>query len=172
MSLCAGIPQQYRGRLLLEGEQIAQAYLDSNLFGNIGDPLQLKKCCFFTKNIGNLCYEIQPRKLESYFHITDGIKKLESPTNITKLGWFFGTCIVFQQFLSKFSHIALSLNRKLKKYQPKDFDALSAEDSGTIKKLQDGLISRPVLVLPHPDCHFTPNTGASIVRGRCVLQQE
>lgn len=129
-----------------------------SLLQNAGVTLKVKKCRFITNTIGYLGHVIRPRRLKLASHATIAIKQLQEPRNVTKLRSYLGLCSVFRRFVPNFARIAASLNRKLRKDQPKEFGTLNDDERCAMKTLQEKLISPPILVLPYAGEHYTLDT--------------
>lgn len=99
-----------------------------SLFGDAEATVNLEKCNFFTGTITFLRHTIQQLCLEIATHITDAIKGLKPPTNITALSSLFELRNFFRPFYSNFARIAAPLNQKLNKERPTHFGAFSANE--------------------------------------------
>lgn len=109
--------------------------------------LKLNTFHILTNTIDYLSHVIRPRQIAIVTHKMEAIKRLKPSTNIIKLCKFLRPRNVSHHFLSIFEGIAASLNRKLRKDQQTQFDALSADELNMIYELQNKLLSLPILAL-------------------------
>lgn len=89
--------------------------------------LKLKKCNFFTETIDFLGHVICPRCSEIASHMTDAVKRLKAPWNVTKLKSFLGLCIVLRRLVPNLATLSSPLNEKVRKDQPFNFEVNEKE---------------------------------------------
>lgn len=89
-----------------------------------GVSLKLQKCFFFEHRINYSGHVIRAGRVGMSAKVTDAIRGLPHPTNVTECKSFFSRCNEFRLFLPNFSPIARLLNRKLRMDQPFHFGRL------------------------------------------------
>lgn len=70
---------------------------------------------------------------------TDAIRRLENVTERTALQPFRILCDRFRRFVSNFARTAVTLNRRLNKYQTKQFGTPIEEEKAAFETLKDYL---------------------------------
>lgn len=66
------------------------------------DTHKLKKCRFFAKTSHYLGHVMRPSRVKIASRTTSAIRKLQSSTTVTELGFYFGLYCLFRQILTNF----------------------------------------------------------------------
>lgn len=97
--------------------------------------LILKPFNLLTGTADHPVHVIRPRRLKIEWHTTNSIKRLMPPTNITEICLFIGLCNVIHCFVPNIAQLALGLNKKVKKDEPKYSGVLTAEELSAVQEL-------------------------------------
>lgn len=99
----------------------------------------------------NYCEHLNhPGHLEIYESITEVIQELQDRTTKTDVRSFPWLCNIFRRFVPNFSKIAVPLNKKPRKDQPKMFGFLNYVGKLALDELKWILTNQPVLTLSGP----------------------
>lgn len=79
--------------------------------GSGWNDAKVKKCLFFSNNIGCLGYVISPRKLKVLSKMTDEIERLSYPKDVSHMRSMLGLCCVHRRFASGFALLTRPLNK-------------------------------------------------------------
>lgn len=82
-------------------------------------------------------------------------KQPNQPNSTSNLPWFVQG---FPQLFPKFSHVAATIDNKLRKNQPVQFQSLTEAEKKEVEQLKSLLKNPPVLDLQRIDGHLTIDT--------------
>lgn len=120
------LKSQFRLQIKFYNHAVFSMFQDEHIYhvqqflgfpNHAGATLKLKKCKFFTNQIGYLGHFIKPGRLEFRSHTMNGSHSLQGPSNASRLRSSLGFCNVFHQFVPNFAQVATPLNCKLRKYE-------------------------------------------------------
>lgn len=132
--------------------KILQIFREQNL------TLNLKKCSFLMTSINFLGFEIEKDTVKPGKEKIKAVEHFPVPKSVRNIRQFLGLTGYFRQFVPDYALIAKPLTLLLKKTVPWKW---KEEQDAAFRKLQQMLISRPVLSLYNPQADTEVHTDAS-----------
>ena len=134
-----------------------------------GLKLKPKKCHFVRQSIEYLGHMITPEGLLPNPHLTEAVRSIPVPTNVTGVRQFLGLASHYRRFVKNFAKIASPLHgltRKLAEFK------WTQECQAAFDQLKNKLETAPILAYPNFDLPFTLETDASIQGLGAILSQK
>ena len=130
--------------------------------------LKPSKCSLFQRQVEFLGHVVSEKGIAMQKEKIEAIETWPSPTNLTELRAFMGTCGYYRRFVKDFSSIAAPLFRLMKKGVKWEW---TAECETVFVRLKVKLTSEPILALPTNEGTFVLDTDASDFGLGAVLSQ-
>lgn len=134
--------------------------------------LKLNKCIFITRTFDFLGLVTRPRHLEIATHLAEALKGIKSPTKIVTFCSLIVLCNSFRRFVPNSTRIVAPLNIKLKEDHSAHFSAPRAEKLRAMHKLQEKLVSTPILTLSSSIAEYTLDTDSGYYRNSPTKQPD
>lgn len=151
---------------LEEGFQKLEAVLQ--LLQHAGLTLKLSKCCFFSKTVDYLGFELSSDGIRPGNRKVEAVKAFPIPKDQHGVRQFIGLCSFFRRFVKGFSMIAKPLTILLRK------DAKWAwgeEQIAAFNTLKNELLKKPILALYNPKAETELHTDACKIGVAGILMQ-
>ena len=113
---------------------------------------------FAAKEINFLGHKISADGVKPTLDNIDAIQKLQTPTNVTELASFLGTCNFYLEFIPHYADVAEPLRKLLCKDVPWEWGTSQAQ---VYDSLKEKISSPQVLAHSDPDASTYATTGAS-----------
>ncbi|XP_073355335.1 uncharacterized protein [Aegilops tauschii subsp. strangulata] len=143
-------------------KQVLQILRENQLFA------KMSKCAFAVSPVEYLGHVVSGEGLATEPSKIKAIVDWPTPTDITKLRSFLGLAGYYRRFIKDYGTICRPLHDALKKGK----FLWTAEQDKAFRKLQQALVTAPVLALPNFNVPFTLETDASGYGIGVVLMQE
>lgn len=130
----------------------------------------LKKCFFLNKTTHCLRPMIALGRLREAQEKTQAFKMLRYSASISKRRLFQGPCNVFRRFVPNFAKLASPLNKKPKKWAPREVNLDDTEHSA-VDVFKENIVFPPVSALSRLNGQYITGKDATDTQVRCVLQQ-
>lgn len=135
---------------------------------NAGLTLKLSKCCFFSRTVDYLGFELSSKGIKPGSRKIEAVRDFPEPTNQHGVRQFIGLCSFFRRFVKDFSMIAKPLTCLLKK------DAQwiwGTEQVKAFNTLKEELLRKPTLALYDPNALTELHTDACKIGIAGILLQ-
>jgi hypothetical protein len=140
-----------------------------NRLRNINIKLNPEKCKFGAVNVSYLGFRLKPSGILPGTDKLRAVREMAPPTSITQVRQFLGLCNFFRTHVRNFSQIASPLNWLTSKKVGWAGGKLPPDAMELFKKLQQALISNPVIAYPRPNQPFSlivdAATGGAEMKG-------
>ena len=126
------------------------------------------KCYMFQRRVSFLGHVLSEAGIEVQAEKVACVRNWATPSNLTELRAFLGTCSYYRRFIGGFADIAAPLHSLQRKHVPFKW---STEQQEAFDTLKERLTSAPVLGMPMEDGMFYLDTDASDFGLGAVLSQ-
>ena len=142
--------------------QVLKKFIDANL------KLKPSKCALFQEECTFLGHTISAEGTSCEKKKVEAVLEWPSPSNLTEVRSFLGTCSYYRKFIPCFADIACPLTNLTKKGVKFVWSSACQEAFETLKQR---LVSAPVLAYPTREGQFILDTDASAMAIGAVLSQ-
>lgn len=135
---------------------------------NANLTLKLQKCCFFSKTVDYLGFEVSGNGIRPGSRKVDAVVNFPTPADVHNVRQFIGLCSFFRRFVRSFSIIARPLTALLKKDATWQWGKEQVQSFDTLK---EELSRKPVLALYDPKAPTELHTDACKIGIAGILMQ-
>lgn len=120
---------------------------------NVEVTIKVKKYRFSTETCDSFEYVVRPGRSKIASHNMDGIRGVQTSTNLKELCFFLELCICFYDS-SRHLQFTASVNKNLRQDKPTTFGYLNDEKTQSLDSMKEALTSPTVLVIPNWTDHI------------------
>lgn len=133
-----------------------------------GLTLKLSKCCFFSKSVDYLGFELSANGIKPGARKIEAVRDFPEPKDQHTVRQFIGLCSFFRRFVRNFAVIAKPLTSLLRKDCKWSW---GSEQTAAFNKLKQELIQKPTLALYDPKAITELHTDACKLGVAGILMQ-